>query len=117
MIYRDCDGIILKINGSIRKKRSLKSKIDEREKENQNNETVLECINDNVVLTEPSVLNENQKNLEEEYRKLKEKLFIIELERQDLRIILETKELHEEEERIEIRRGLEHEWELERRAN
>ena len=42
-------GYFFEKNGSIRKKRSLKSKIDEREKENQNNETVLECINDIVV--------------------------------------------------------------------
>ena len=33
-----------------------------------------------------------------------------------MRLILETKELHEKEERIEIRRGLEQEWESERRA-
>ena len=64
VINRDGDGKILNKNGSIRKKRSLISKMDGREKENQSNKTVLECINDNVVLTEPSVLNEKQKNIE-----------------------------------------------------
>ena len=89
---------------------------EERENENQKNETVLERINDNVVLTEHSVLNENQKNIEEENRKLKEKLIIIDRERQDLRLILEAKEFHEEEERIQIRKRLEQEWESERRV-
>ena len=51
-----------------------------------------------------------------ENRSLKEKLHVIDRDRQDLRLILESRELQEEEERNEMRKGIEQEWELERIA-
>ena len=61
-------------------------------------------------------INQNKNILEEENRILKEKLRVIDRERQDLRLILEARELHEDEERNEIRKEIEQVWELERMA-
>ena len=57
-------------------------------------------------LSADPIINQNKNILEEENRILKEKLYVIDRERQDLRLILEARELHEDEERNEIRKEI-----------
>ena len=47
-------------------------------------------------LSADPIINQNKNIWEEENRILKEKLYVIDRERQDLRLILEPRELHED---------------------
>ena len=107
VINKDNNGNIINKDGTIRKKRKVKTKdvinqvkavditsennVNSR-KELEENISMLTEINGANNLTESSDVIQNKSILEEENRILKEKLYVIDRERQDLRLILESRE-------------------------